>query len=243
MVKRRALEDRAAIVVAAFVAWSGCGETERGDASMPSGGAGGAGAPGGGSAGSAGGSAGSGGGSAGSAGGSAGSAGGSAGSAGGNVFVDQIRTDPGLCLPRSLSSGAAGSSAGTVPCSMFELSFPAAGCLCDVARGRGAAPAAFESAVRERAAVNGLCDVDGDASCDSACICELLQLAGTDLESCQNDDVVPDDVYGFCYIDAEAGIGNPALVADCPESQRRRLRLVGADVPAPGASMFVACTG
>ena len=46
---------------------------------------------------------------------------------------------------------------------------------------------------------------------------------------------------GWCYIDAELGIGNPALVSQC--NPPRQLRFVGNDTPASGATVFIACLG
>ena len=83
----------------------------------------------------------------------------------------------------------------------------------------------------------------GRPACDSACACELQQPDGSDLVACQNDEVIADGIYGFCYIDEDAGIGNPALVADCPESMKRRLRFVGDNTPAADAVVFLACAG
>jgi hypothetical protein len=44
------------------------------------------------------------------------------GGSNGNLFVDQLMVGAGRCLPRSIAP-AGGSSAGTVPCSVFELTF------------------------------------------------------------------------------------------------------------------------
>ena len=88
-------------------------------------------------------------------------------------------------------------------------------------------------------------------------LCELQP--ATDLGSCLNE--LSPAGSGYCYIDAmrdlnddgatdcglengdaEDCLGNPALVADCHENQRRLLRFVG-DVPAREASLVIGCVG
>jgi hypothetical protein len=46
---------------------------------------------------------------------------------------------------------------------------------------------------------------------------------------------------GFCYVDAASGVGTDELVQECPVGRKRRLRLVGDDIPKSGASTFVMC--
>jgi hypothetical protein len=89
--------------------------------------------------------------------------------------------------------------------------------------------------------MSGLCGGSGPLSCDLGCVCEIQQTLGADLSACQDRETVPDTVFGFCYIDADIDLGNPELVADCPAVGRRWLRFVGADTPAPGASVFITC--
>ena len=65
----------------------------------------------------------------------------------------------------------------------------------------------------------------------------------TNLDACLQSQTPPNDVYGWCYIDATTDpvIGNPALVADC--DRKRQLRFVGDDTPANGSTVFMACMG
>ncbi|MCC6666789.1 MAG: hypothetical protein IT375_23765, partial [Polyangiaceae bacterium] len=46
-----------------------------------------------------------------------------------------------------------------------------------------------------------------------------------------------------CYVEAARKIGNPALVAGCPETNRQVVRFAGDETPAPGANVVVACLG
>lgn len=186
-----------------------------------------------------------GGGSGGSAGSAAGgqASGGSAGSVS-NIYLDQIRAGDGQCLPRALVPNPPGTAgAGQVPCAIYELRFPAAACQCDPARGRADVSATRAAQVRQNAMNNGVCGTDGGLACEQACICELLQTAGSELDTCLTEEVVPQSVYGFCYVDPAAGFGVESLVADCPENQKRRLRFVGADTPAADGASFIGCTG
>jgi hypothetical protein len=54
---------------------------------------------------------------------------------------------------------------------------------------------------------------------------------------------VDPNVYGYCYIDPDNGLGAPSLVEDCPASQNRLLRYMGGGVPANGSVLFTACLG
>jgi hypothetical protein len=70
--------------------------------------------------------------------------------------------------------------------------------------------------------------------------CVIPQLDGDALRACQYDVAAP-SVVGWCMIDIEGGVGNADLVADCPETQKRRFRFTGTDTPAPGAPFFIHC--
>jgi hypothetical protein len=73
-----------------------------------------------------------------------------------------------------------------------------------------------------------------DPKCAALCRCELPQLAGPALATCQNTQETA-DLAGFCYISAmadEPSVGNADFVRDCPEAERRDLRLLrGASNP------------
>lgn len=84
---------------------------------------------------------------------------------------------------------------------------------------------------------------------DDACICEVEQYTGAALEACRGELSDPSE-EGFCYVDAapmpdepadsEALAARRALVASCPSSAKRILR-VGGELPAPGSTLFFAC--
>jgi hypothetical protein len=73
------------------------------------------------------------------------------------------------------------------------------------------------------------------------CLCEIPQLTGDDLAACLGDGEPSGGEHGFCYVDTEAGAGEPALVGSCPAGQKRRLRYLGPDLPASNALTFVSC--
>jgi hypothetical protein len=95
------------------------------------------------------------------------------------------------------------------------------------------------------------------------CFCEIKQLAGTtssvctqgaasasDLQACQCDPSDPPlfggaQVNGWCYVDDTTvpPVGNPAIVKNCPESEKRLVRFVGAGNPKPGGVLFITCAG
>ncbi len=83
------------------------------------------------------------------------------------------------------------------------------------------------------------------------CFCEIPQLTGTGpgeaLWTCQND-ASPDPVQasgapvdGYCYIDLAQGVGDPAVVEACPETEKRLLRFVGKGEARSGSTLYIAC--
>ena len=133
----------------------------------------------------------------------------------------------------------------------------------------------LQSAVLDSMRQSKLCDSgNGTPACNSMCLCLLSQesnaknttgnAAGSDLGVCQNvqggdENGLPP---GYCYVDPALLDGdgnplagnNPAIVAKCPDTQRRVLRFVGNDpsgggagihvpVPLPNSFVFTACQG
>jgi hypothetical protein len=102
---------------------------------------------------------------------------------------------------------------------------------------------AVAKSVRRQLLVARQCKTE--AECDALSLCEIEQLTSSEQpdehESCLNDAIARGD--GWCYIDEREGIGNPALVEQCPETSKRKLRFVGAGTPQPGSVTVVACAG
>ena len=163
------------------------------------------------------------------------------------AIVDRLKEQLGdRCLPRPLNINEAD---GTVACNLVEtIPQPDGQCNCDPARARRDPDPVLASVVRDQLANErgNLCGTD-DPNCVGACLCEVLQVQQvttnpTDaLDVCQND---PDasGVEGWCYVDADLGVGSEQLVENCPATQRRLLRFVGRGLE-PNTTTFVACTG
>lgn len=164
-----------------------------------------------------------------------------------DALVDRIKEAfRGRCFARPLPVAQNGDNAGSVPCVVMEaLKNQPASCDC-AALGRASLADRPElvKAAQHRLASGFECGGTGDTPCDSICLCELPQLSGSELSHCQND-VVPPETPGFCYVDAmpnETNVGNPALLASCSPAEQRLIRFVGG-APTPGAITMIQCGG
>jgi hypothetical protein len=96
--------------------------------------------------------------------------------------------------------------------------------------------------VRRALERNKKCGKGTTIDCGVYSLCKLQQLPDP-LGPCLNQ---PGDVtttFGYCYVDLAQSIGRPELVESCPDSEKRILRFVGTNVPATGATVFIACAG
>lgn len=166
------------------------------------------------------------------------------------AIIDRLKQElGGQCLPRKLTVDPA---TGQVPCLVLEATVNEAGCNCDESIGRrpvaeenqNAVKAAQEDDFAPEGGWNCFCEIiqfecpkDGDGNC--------VQDTNSDQYICQNVDAVPAEINGWCYIDATppGPVGNPELVADCAEDEKRLVRFVNKGLPQPGATVFVTCTG
>ena len=163
----------------------------------------------------------------------------------GTIFTSRLAKQ---CLPRSLpvETNPSAETFGQVPCAVVEAVPERDGaCSCDVTHGRlplESNDKKLAPAVVEQLRSEGLCGGAGGRACNSYCLCKVEPLAGPELDSCQagTEDA---SAYGYCYIDPAQGIGNPALIADCPATTQRSLRFVGEGLPANGSVTFMACLG
>jgi hypothetical protein len=137
------------------------------------------------------------------------------------------------CLPRSLPLD----EVGRVPCQVVQaFPRPNDGCGCAALGLIDVADPTLAAAVQSKLEDLGQCG-SADPSCTALCRCELPQLAGPALSTCQNAPQTA-DLAGFCYINAtsdEPAVGNPDFVRDCPASGRRDLRILRG---APKAQLF-----
>jgi hypothetical protein len=149
----------------------------------------------------------------------------------------------GQCLPRPLPV----EDDGSVPCAVVEV-LPrreGAACGCDVSKGRlplDGGDAKLASAITKQLVEEEQCGGSNGIDCRDHCVCKLAPLEGTALEACRDGSEDP-NVYGYCYVDPDKGLGAPELVEGCPGSQNRMLRYMGASVPANGSVLFTACLG
>ncbi|HET9932407.1 MAG TPA: hypothetical protein VFQ35_17000, partial [Polyangiaceae bacterium] len=153
------------------------------------------------------------------------------------------------CFPRQLATDATG----RVPCSIIESRAPSAGQACgecDASARRSAASPSERNAVLEQLRATGHCGAAGQVACESLCLCALDQYEGSELLACQSAPTPPSAIAsGFCYVDpAQASeptlsLAESQVVANCPSSQKRMVRFLGADTPAKDAVVSIACTG
>jgi hypothetical protein len=83
---------------------------------------------------------------------------------------------------------------------------------------------------------------------DFDCFCQIDQLKDAEADACRTDPRTQPaaggkNADGWCYIDATAfpAVGNPDLVAGCPLTERREVRLVGKGRGEPGSTLFITC--
>jgi hypothetical protein len=155
-----------------------------------------------------------------------------------NTIIDRLKEKlGGQCLPRKLTPD----SSGNVPCLVIEAFSASGDCGCE-ANGR-------RTIDESSAAFNAVLAAQGSefANPDWNCFCEIQQLPGD--EACLTDPDADSSAQsdGWCYIDGapDGGIpiGDPDLVASCPDAEKRLMRFVGAGDGRPGATLFITCSG
>jgi hypothetical protein len=165
-----------------------------------------------------------------------------------NLYFDELRGREG-CLPRPLpvaDSAADGFEAGQARCQIDLATLLAvdSACSCDSAEHLKPAASNVRKIITSHLEQNGTCGGVNGVDCQNLCVCELEQSRGEALAQCQTDATpIAQLPPGFCYVDAtvEPPLGNPALVASCPQDSRRELRILG-PTPQPTPFMFVGCT-
>jgi hypothetical protein len=157
------------------------------------------------------------------------------------AIVDRLKEKLGdRCLPRRLQPG----DDDTIPCSLVEVQLGVTSCSCDNSIARFTPSAETTAAVRSRLLADDQQPCGSDTTCQNVCLCEVQQVTDpAELNACQQD-VDATGIEGWCYIaDTEdQEIGNPALVANCPATERRLLRFVGAGLR-PNTVTYVSCQG
>ena len=164
------------------------------------------------------------------------------------AIIDRLKEKlAGRCLPRQLSVDPV---TGLVPCEIVEALDPTRGVEgieCDVGRVKlnlaETKDQKLDAAVRRAMEKAKKCGPATNLPCNKYTLCKIQQLVGPQGEACKSEPGDIQNTFGYCYIDKDQNIGNPELVATCPASEKRILRFVGDNVPATGATVFIACAG
>lgn len=172
-------------------------------------------------------------------------------------IIDRLKQAlTGQCLPRQLSPDANG----LVSCLVLEghnKEKPTDAC-CDKSKARLDVDAKHKQAEEQARATA----IGKAAKWD--CMCEVVQAGDPEPEhsstvgdhnACANDASDQPKVTegaktgknadGWCYVDATTNppTGNADIVKDCVSTERHLIRFVGAGNPAPGATLFISCSG
>ncbi len=155
------------------------------------------------------------------------------------AITDRLKTAVGgQCLTQTLEV-----QDGRTTCMLIEASNSGGQCSCDPSLARRDiiagtdADQAMKQAQQHPLAVPSGWD----------CYCEMAQLKGEELTACQNDIsetpvVNGQKVSGWCYVAVSpVQVGNPQLLAKCPDNEKRDLRFLGAGKTRDGATLFVSC--
>jgi len=163
-----------------------------------------------------------------------------------NTIIDRLKEElGGQCLPRELTVDE---KTEKVPCLVIEAVVAGSASCCSDVGGRVDIPKTLDDGVVVRVGHAAVAAQNSDfANPDWNCFCEITQLTGDEQETCQTD---PDPQStaqsdGWCYIAATdtQQVGDPALVAACPDTERRLVRFVGEGDPRIGSTVIVTCSG
>ncbi len=165
------------------------------------------------------------------------------------AIIDRLKTViGGQCLPRTLTPD----EDGRVSCLILEARNSQNACDCGLP---GRTPVAEE---HEPAKAKVLADPIATAL-GWDCVCEIVQIPNSndavpdeqERDACLNSLAEPvltsggQEVDGWCYVDATTSppLGNPDIVAKCPDNEKRLIRFVGKGEALPGATLFITCAG
>ncbi len=154
------------------------------------------------------------------------------------VIVDTLKkqlTDK--CLPRPLAVDPTGGA----KCLLIEAKPLASDTRsCGEVAARKDVGSDIAAVVRARLLATDKCQ--DDATCNLYRLCEISQLPpGQDSDCLNNPNSASGD--GWCYVDPGAGIGSPAVVEGCADTEQRKVRFAGKGTPEKGTVTFFACAG
>jgi hypothetical protein len=151
-----------------------------------------------------------------------------------DALIDRLRTKlRGRCLPRPLEIAPDG----TVPCVVLEGFRPGADQPCNC-----------EGDATYKGRVTATPDViTPQIESQFSCICEIVQLNGAPLASCQTQATMDVTSNGWCYVDpTQAAPGTDItercnIVKDCNATEKRVIRFSPSAEPRPGGTTFIMC--
>jgi hypothetical protein len=147
----------------------------------------------------------------------------------------------GACVPRPLPIA----SDGSVACAVYSAHLVADSteCACNEPW-RRPAPEAARRLFEPELVANSMCGGTTGIDCADFCLCETVPATGESADSCLEDLVPSPSSGGWCYVDPENGRGSTDLVANCPASMRRLVRVLPDESnPDDGTSYLIACSG
>ncbi|WP_437811616.1 hypothetical protein [Sorangium sp. So ce1078] len=161
------------------------------------------------------------------------------------AIIDRLKTVlGGQCLPRTLTPD----EGQQVSCLILEARNSQGQCNCLDPR----TPGRTDVTPTHQPAKDEVLSLDIAKVSGWDCVCEIQQLEGKDpgtpAVECRtnvNDNVESggQPVHGWCYVDPSIRLGDEAIVADCPSTERRKIRFTGKGEAQQGATLFITCSG
>jgi hypothetical protein len=147
-----------------------------------------------------------------------------------------IPEDPSLCLPPiQLILDATGNADCIVVSARHSQD-----CNC-AAAGFSPTSATIARGVRVASKKGGQCDGTAPYPCDDLCVCELDPAVGASLKACQTEAEPNSSTSGWCYVSAAGGAAQNALVEQCPENAKHRLRFFGPAISTEPDGWLLGC--
>jgi hypothetical protein len=156
-----------------------------------------------------------------------------------DALLARVHDSAAGCLATALPSNADG----TVPCRVYSVSLRnVGGCDCGSAAEVELGEDKTQQVLSELES-KGVCGDSVGTTCGTLCTCEVPQLSGDALDSCQHDPRLAANLTGFCYLNAmsnEPNVGSAELIDGCPENDKRLLRFAGDFAPL-GTYQLLSC--
>jgi hypothetical protein len=138
------------------------------------------------------------------------------------------------CLPRKLAVAPDG----TVSCTVLEATADPAW-TCDPAMNRKKPDPRLIEPARQRLEGDRACDSDPSTAspdCSRFSFCEIMKADDSCLTATPSSGTI-----GWCYVDPDANLGDPSIVARCPANQHQIIRFVGDNTPVRNGIVLFSC--